>query len=186
MPNAREAIEILPPSNTFSACLNPSPTLPNRLPSGMRQLSNIISAVSLARIPNLFSFLPPLKPDVPFSTTNDVALFFARGSPVRQTTSATSPLFPCVIQFLVPLITQSFPSFTATHFILPASLPVLGSVNPQAPIHSAVASFGKYFFFCSSLANDSICPEQSELCAATLSPIEPQTLSISSIIALYS
>src|SRR5512138_2049983 len=156
MPNANDAIEILPPSNTANACLNPSPTSPKRLASGTIQFSNIISVVSLARIPSLFSFLPPENPLVPLSTTNAVALFFDLGSPVRQITTATSPLLPCVIQFFVPLMIQLSPSRVAIHFMLPASLPVLGSVNPHAPIHSALASFGKYFCFCSSLANNKI------------------------------
>src|SRR5690349_621092 len=147
MPNESDAIEILPPSKTFIACLNPSPTSPRRLLSGITQFSKIISAVSEARMPNLFSFLPPLKPLVPRSTTNAVALFFARGSPVRQITTAISPDFPCVIQFLVPLMIQLSPSLTAVHFIFPASLPVLGSVNPQAPSHSAVASLGSHLCF---------------------------------------
>src|SRR5690606_35902380 len=112
--------------------------------SGMRQLSNTISAVSLARIPSLFSFLPAENPGVPLSTTNAVELFRVRGSPVRQITTATSPLLPCVIQFFVPLITHSSPSFTAVHFMLPASLPVFASVNPQAPSHSPVARRGRY------------------------------------------
>src|SRR5690606_29612578 len=119
--------------------------------SDMRQLSKINSAVSEARIPNLFSFLPALKPGVPLSTINAVTLFLVLGSPVRASTTATSPLIPCVIQFLVPLIIQSSPSRVATQRILPASEPVLASVSPQAPIHSPVASLGKYFAFCSSL-----------------------------------
>src|SRR5436190_21826041 len=186
MPSAKQAIEIRPPSNTFSACRKPSPTSPILFPSGMRQLSKIISAVSLARIPNLFSFLPPLKPGVPLSTINAVALPLFLGSPVWHITTATSPLFPWVIQFLVPLSTQSFPSLTAVHFMFPASLPVLGSVSPHAPIHSAVASLGKYFFLCSSLANFKIWPVHKELCAATLKPMEPQTFDISSMMTLYS
>src|ERR1700738_3594897 len=156
-------MEILPPSNTFIACLNPAPSSPSLFASGTLQLSKIISAVSLARIPSLFSFFPPLNPGVPLSTTNAVALFLVLGSPVRQMTTATSPVFPWVIQFFVPLMIQFFPSFTAVHFILPASLPVLGSVKPQAPIHSAEASLGRYFFFCSSLPKLSKWPVQSEL-----------------------
>src|SRR5687768_15334497 len=101
-------------------------------------------------MPSLFSFLPAVKPGVPISITNAVELFFVLGSPVRQTTTATLPLFPCVIQFFVPLMIQSSPSFTAVHFIFPASLPVFASVNPHAPIHSAVASLGNHLFFCSS------------------------------------
>ena len=163
MPSASDAIDIRPPSRTTMACRKPSPTSPRRLVSGMRQLSKIISAVSLARMPSLFSFLPALKPGVPLSTTNAVELFFVLGSPVRQITTARSPLFPWVIQFFVPLMIQSLPSFTAVHFILPASLPVLASVSPHAPSHSAVASLGRYIFFCSSLANARICPVQREL-----------------------
>src|SRR5262249_38673190 len=118
---------------------------------GILQLSKIISAVSLARMPSLFSFLPPANPLVPLSTTNAVALSFVLGSPVRAITTATLPLIPCVIQHLVPFRIQWSPSFTAVVFILAASLPVLGSVSPQAPNHSPDASKGKYFFFCSSL-----------------------------------
>src|SRR5687767_2827919 len=179
MPNDKAAIDILPPSNTFIACLKPSPGSPTRFSSGILQLSKIISAVSLALIPSLFSFLPPVNPGVLRSTINAVELSFLRGSPVLQITTATSLLMPCVIQFLVPLTTQSLPSLTAVHFILPASLPVLGSVNPQAPICSAVANFGRYLFFCFSFPNSTICPEHSELCAATDNPIDPQILAIS-------
>src|SRR5690349_11761520 len=186
MPKESDAIEILPPSNTFNDCLKPSPTSPKRFSSGTIQLSKIISAVSLARIPNLFSFLPAEKPCIPLSTTKAVALFFVRGSPVRATTTATSPLLPCVIHDLVPLMIHSLFFLTAVHFMLPASLPVLGSVNPHAPNHSPEASFGKYFFFCSSFAKVKICPVHKELCAATLKPIEPHTFAISSIIILYS
>src|SRR6478609_5943570 len=102
---------------------------------------------------------------------NAVLLFLVRGSPVRVITTATSPLLPCVIQFLVPLIIHSSPSCTAVHFMLPASLPVLGSVNPQAPIQLPDAKRGRYLNFCSSVPKVSMWLVQSELCAATLKPI---------------
>src|SRR6516164_2820942 len=151
MPRASAAMEMRPPSRTFKACLNPSPVSPSLAESGIRQLSKIISAVSLARIPSLFSFFPPRNPGVFLSTTKAVELLLVLGGPVRATTTVTSLLSPWVIQHLVPLMTQSSPSLVATHFILAASLPVLASVRPQDPIHSALASFGRYFFFCSSL-----------------------------------
>src|SRR5690349_8443968 len=166
MPRPKAAIEILPPSRTFMACLKPSPTPPILAESGMRQLSKIISAVSLARIPSLFSFFPPLNPLVPRSTIKEVELSRVWGSPVLQITTATSPLLPCVIQLLVPFITQSSPSFWAMHRMFPASLPVLGSVKPQAPIYSAEQSFGRYLFFCSSFPKDKMWPVHKELCAA--------------------
>src|SRR5437588_985077 len=179
-------MEILPPSSTCIACLNPSPIFPILFVSGILQSLNTISVVSLARIPSLFSFFPADNPAVPRSTINAVELFFALGSPVRQITTATSLLFPCVIQLLVPPMIQSFPSLTAVHFILPSSLPVVGSDNPHAPIYSQVASFGRYLFFCSSLANERICPVHKELWAATDSPIEPHTFDICWMISLYS
>src|ERR1700693_2701257 len=136
-------MEILPPSSTLRDCLKPSPILPSRQLSGMRQLSKIISAVSLARIPSLFSFLPPVNPGVPLGTTKAVALFFSLGAPVLATTTVILLLMPCVIQFLVPLRIHSSPFFIAVHCILAASLPVLASVSPQEPIHSPDASFGR-------------------------------------------
>src|SRR5688572_30646171 len=147
MPNDKAAIDIRPPSRIFSDCLNPAPTSPSRLLSGIVQLSKIISAVSLALIPSLFSFFPPAKPLVPFSTTNAVALFLLLGSPVLAITTATLQEIPCVIQHLVPFSTQLSPSRTAVVFMLPASLPVPGSVNPQAPSHSPDATFGNHLFF---------------------------------------
>ena len=94
MPKARAAIDILPPSNIFIDCLKPSPTSPIRCSSEIIQLSKIISAVSLARIPSLFSFLPAVKPLVSLSIIKAVQLFFVRGSPVLAINTATSPLLP--------------------------------------------------------------------------------------------
>ena len=134
------------------ACIKPSPSSPNNASSGTKQSSKIISAVSEALIPSLFSFFPPLKPGVPRSTMKAEIPRLSNNSPVRASTTATSPDIPCVIQFLAPLITQPPSTFFATVFIRKASLPVFGSVSPQAPRNSPVASFGRYFFFCSSLA----------------------------------
>src|SRR6185437_8528197 len=104
-------------------------------------------------------------PGVPRFTIKEVELSLVCDSPVRQITTATSLLLPCVIQLFVPLITHSSPSFSAVHCIFPASLPVFGSVNPHAPIYSAVASFGKYSCFCISFPKARICPVHRELCA---------------------
>src|SRR5690606_23983644 len=142
--------------------------------------------VSEARIPSLFSFLPAEKPGVPCSTMKAVTLLLVRTSPVRASITATFPLLPCVIQFLVPFSTHSSPSLVAVQRILPASLPVLASVRPQAPIHWPLASLGRYFFFCSSLPKAMICPVHRELCAATERPIEPHTLAISLMTVTYS
>ena len=87
------------------ACLNPSPSAPKRLAFGTLQLSKIISVVSEARMPNLFSFLPAAKPGVPRSTTIAEIPFELPASPVRTITTAIFPDLPWVIQFLAPLIT---------------------------------------------------------------------------------
>ena len=117
------------------ACWKPSPTWPNTFSAGIRQSSRITSAVSLARMPNLFSFLPAFSPAVPRSTTNAVMPLLSKSSPVRAMITITSLLLPWVIQHLVPFSTHSFPSLRAVHFMRMASLPVLGSVSAQAPSH---------------------------------------------------
>jgi SpoVK/Ycf46/Vps4 family AAA+-type ATPase len=106
IPKESAAIDILPPSRTFIACLNPSPTAPSRCASEMLQLSNIISAVSDARMPSLFSFLPAKNPGVPLSTIKAVIPLLSSSFPVRVKTTATSPEIPWVIQFLVPFNIQ--------------------------------------------------------------------------------
>ena len=58
---------------------------------------------------------------------------------------------------------------------LPASEPEEGSVSPQAPMNSPVASLLTYFFFCVSLPARKMWLEQSEVCAATMMPTEPST-----------
>ena len=40
--------------------------------------------------------------------------------------------------------------------MLPGSEPWFGSVSPKQPIHSPLASFGRYFCFCASLPNSKI------------------------------
>src|SRR5436190_5433715 len=86
----------------------------------------------------------------------------------------------------VPFSTQFPPRRTAVMRALPASEPEEGSVNPQAPMNSPVASLGRYFFFCASLAARKIWFEHSEVCAATMIPTEPSTRESSSMAVTYS
>jgi hypothetical protein len=62
---------------------------------------------------------------------------------VTASTTATCAWLALVMKFLVPLITQSSPSCTATVCIPEASLPELGSVSAQQPIHSPEVSLGR-------------------------------------------
>ena len=76
-------------------------------------------------------------PAFPCSTTKAEmpCLPCARGRS-RANTTATSPTEPCVMKFFEPLSTQPSPSRTAVVFVPPASRAGVGSVRPQAPIHS--------------------------------------------------
>ena len=46
----------------------------------------------------------------------------------------------------------------------PGSEPAFGSVRPKQPIHSPVASFGRYFCFCASVPNSLMGTITSEPC----------------------
>src|SRR5450759_371104 len=170
---------IRPPSRTCNACLKPSPSLPMRFPPGTRTESNESDAVSLARIPNLFSFLPTENPGIPFSRMNAETPWCLDLS-VTASTTKVAPTEPCVIKVLHPFNTQSFPSFTAVVFIPPASLPEDDSVKPQPPSFFPEHKSGRYFFFCSSLPKLKMCDVHNPLCAQTLRPMDGSTLEISS------
>ena len=94
IPKDKAPIEIRPPSRSLRDCTNPSPSFPIRFSFGILQLSKISSAVSLARIPNLSSFFPPLNPGVPLSTIKADIPRESPFSPVLAITTATSPLLP--------------------------------------------------------------------------------------------
>ena len=63
----------------------------------------------------------------------------------------------------------------------PASLPAPGSVSPYPPMTLPLASGTRNSRFWSSVPARRIGPQPSEVCAATISPSEPQTRPISSI-----
>ena len=187
MPRLRAAIEIRPPSSTRIASLKPSPSLPMRFSAGIAQSSNNNSAVSLARRPSLFSFLPDRNPGVPFSTTKPEMpprVPFSRSVTAR--TSEQSAYVAFVMNVLPPFRTHWSPRRTAVVRIPPASEPEPGSVNPHAPSHCPLASLGMYFFRCSSLPASMMWFVHSELCEATIMPTLPSTRESSSIAVTYS
>ena len=55
-------------SNVFMAVMKPVPSRPRQFATGTRQSWKISSRVAEARMPSLSSFLPKVKPGVPFST----------------------------------------------------------------------------------------------------------------------
>ena len=69
--------------------------------------------------------------------------FWRFSGSLRARTTNTWPTVPWVMNILLPLSTQWSPLRTAVDFIPAASEPLPGSVRPQAPSHSPVASFGR-------------------------------------------
>ena len=68
MPSACAATPGREMSKVFMATMKPMPSRPSRFAAGTRASSKTSSAVTLARMPILCSFLPKENPGVPFST----------------------------------------------------------------------------------------------------------------------
>src|SRR3989442_12706009 len=122
-----------------------------------------ISAVSEARHPVLFSFLPALNPFIPFSRMNAEIPCFPLLLSLTAKTTATSQTEPCVANVLLPFRTHPAPSRTAVERVPDASLPAVGSVRLQAPIFAPFASGTRERRFCSSVPATKMWLEQSEL-----------------------
>jgi hypothetical protein len=172
---------IRPASSTCSALMKPCPSWPSTCEGGTRQFSKITSLVSLARMPSLSSFLPARNPAVPRSTMKAVMPRLPLDLFVTAMTTMRSPLRPCVMNCLVPLITQQSPSRTAVERMAPASLPAEASVSPHAASCSPRASGVRYRRFCSSVPNIAMCAAPSPLCAATVSETDGSTRASSSM-----
>ncbi len=85
------------------------------------------------------------------------------------------------MKVLFPFSTQPLSERTAVVRAPAASEPEPGSVNPHAPSHSPEASRGTHLRRCSSFPATKIWFVASELCAATMIPIDPSTADSSSI-----
>ena len=172
---------VRPASSTCSALTKPWPSSPSWASAGTRQSAKITSLVSLARIPSLFSFLPARMPAVPRGTMKAEMPRLPLARSVTAITTITPPILPWVMNVLAPLRTQVSPSRTATVRVPAASLPADGSVRPQAPSISPLASGGRKRAFCASVPNIAMCAEHRPLCAATLRATAGHTRASSSI-----
>ncbi len=76
------------------------------------------------------------------------------------------------MNILEPLIEKLSPTRVALVSIAAASEPELGSVRHHAPIFFACNIGGTYCSRIESFANAAICPVESDMCAAQVSPIE--------------
>ena len=83
------------------------------------------------------------------------------------------------IHILEPV--RLYPPLTALARVTiePGSEPWLGSVRPKQPIDSPLASFGRYFFFCASLANSKIGSMTSDDCTLIIERYPESTRSTS-------
>ncbi len=101
-----------------------------------------------------------LKPFMPFSKMKPR---IAPSSSLAHTTN-TSAKGLLVIHILAPLTLKPPGTFLARVIIEAGSEPWLGSVKPKQPIHSPVASLGRYFCFCASVPKALMGTMTSELC----------------------
>ncbi len=148
--------------------------------SGTSTFSMISSPVSELRIPSLPWMARWLKPGMPCSRMKAVTPFWRFSGSLRARTTNTWPTVPWVMNILVPLSTQWSPLRTAVDFIPAASEPLPGSVRPQAPSHSPLASFGRYRRCWASLPKTRMWLVPSPLWLATVSASEPSYRAISS------
>ena len=121
-------------------------TFGSRLSSGTTASSSTISPVTEVRSDSLPSTFGVEKPLVPRSTMKPRIL----PSSLAQT-MARSAIGAFEIHILAPLSLKPFGTFSARVTIEPGSEPKSGSVRPKQPISSALASLGRYFFFCASV-----------------------------------
>ena len=84
-------------------------------------------------MPNFSSFLPVVKPGVPFSIINADIPFDPAPFSVLQKKMIRSLFSPLVTQFFVPFTIKLFPFFSAKVFMLLASDPDCGSLRLYAP-----------------------------------------------------
>ena len=126
--------------------------LGNLFSAGTKTSSITISPVTDARSASLPSILGALSPFMPFSKMKPPMT----PSSSFAHTIKTSAKGELLIQFLAPLRLNPPSTVRARVTMLPGSEPWSGSVRPKQPMYSPVASFGKYFCFCSSLPNSLI------------------------------
>src|SRR5262245_40920156 len=111
------------------------------------------------RRPTLPWIAGPERPFMPFSRTKPRMSL----SSFAQTTN-TSAIGELEIHIFEPVRLYPPLTFFARVTIEPGSDPWLGSVRPKQPIHSPLASLGRYFFFVSGLPNSKIGSMTSDDC----------------------
>ncbi len=179
MPTACAAMPSREWSSVAIAILNPCPSVPSRLPAGMRQSWKKIAAVCEARSPSLCSEAPTLKPGASPGTTN-AEMPPAPASPVRANATYQRACPALVIHAFSPSSTHSSPSRRARVRRLATSLPEPGSVRPKPPSVSPPASSRSARSRSSSLPNCRIGQQQTELVTLTVTATDGQARASSS------
>ena len=154
------------------ATLKPLPTSPSTFPAGTRTSSNDTEVVEEARIPILSSWGPEETPFMSRVTTKAV-MWPRPSSEVLAKTVKKSANPPLVIQIFSPFRIQSSPSRTAVVRMPAASEPAPGSVRQNAATSSPVASRGSQRAFFSSVPKRRRPRMPIELCAPTVTAVDP-------------
>src|SRR5580698_2071824 len=103
------------------------------------------------------------RPFQPFSRMKPRIASLPFSSSLAHTTN-TSAIGELVIHIFAPDSEKPPSTFLARVTMLPGSEPWFGSVSPKQPIHSPVASLGRYLAFCASEPNSWIGTITSDAC----------------------
>ena len=132
----------------------PLPTSPSRFAAGITQSVRISGQVDDPRMPSLCSSRPTVNPGIPFSTRKAVSFSsFVPGTAHFANTVKISAMPAFVIHIFSPFNVYVVPSAESTARVRAfiASEPEVDSDSAYAPTNSPVASFGRYFCFCSGV-----------------------------------
>mmetsp|Transcript_10278 Transcript_10278/g.23436 ORF Transcript_10278/g.23436 Transcript_10278/m.23436 type:complete len:238 (-) Transcript_10278:225-938(-) len=151
-PSICAAMPTRPSLRSWMAIMYPLPSWPSTSSCGTLQSTKLTSHVEDARIPNLFSFLPMMTPGLSPLTMKAVMPRYPASGLMFANTRNQPACMAFVIQHLVPFRTQPLSVRVARVFRAKASEPLPVSDRQNEPSVS-VASFGRYFCFCSSVPN---------------------------------
>ena len=163
------------------ASMNPRPASPSNWSAGTKQSSSDSPAVSLARMPSLFSLRPGVRPGAPRSTMKAEMPWAPFAASVTAMTTNVSARVACVVKVLEPF--RRHPPSTRRALVrrLPASLPAPDSVRAQAPRRRPAARGGSQRVRWAPVPNRWTWADESPLWAATERAMEGSTRASSSM-----
>ena len=143
-PTASAAMEMRPPSRIRRLSTKPSPGLPSNCDSGKAAIGEDDFARGAGAHAELIFLFADAKSRRSFSRMNADMPCCEACLSVTHMATQTSAYCAFVVNVLPPFKTHCPLSSVAVERVPAASDPASGSVNDQQPIHSPVASFGRY------------------------------------------